>query len=263
MKHLFLAPLLTALLIVNITFAQVNPQTRTDTLKISIPNITTSGNQLFKGTLRSTYKVPLIFVAGGIFSLTDNEILSKEEIYEERNEWVPKFHHNADNYLQHAPILAVYGLNLIGVKGKNDFGNRTALLIKSELIMAALTCSLKRITTVPRPDDPGAKTSFPSGHTAQAFATATFLSKEYGHKSIWYSIAAYSMATTVGAMRVMNNRHWVSDVLVGAGIGIFSTNLVYLTHQNKWGRNKREGQTIVMPSFDGQTGMLSLVHRFN
>ena len=129
--------------------------------------------------------------------------------------------------------------------------------------MAAMTCSLKKITAVPRPDDPMTKTSFPSGHTAQAFATATFLSKEYGHKSIWYSIAAYSMATTVGALRVMNNRHWVSDVLVGAGIGIFSTNLAYLTHQYKWGKNGKSGQTIVMPSYDGQTGMLSLVHRFN
>ncbi len=263
MKYLFLAPFLTTLFIINITVAQINPQNGADTLKISIPNFATAGNQSFKGTLRSTYKVPLIFVAGGIFSLTDNEILSREEVYEERNEWIPKFHHHADNYLQHAPILAVYGLNMIGVKGKNDFGNRTALLIKSELIMTVLTCSLKKITAVPRPDDPGAKTSFPSGHTAQAFATATFLSKEYGHKSIWYSIAAYSMATTVGAMRVMNNRHWVSDVLVGAGIGIFSTNLAYLTHQYKWGKNGKSGQTLVMPSYDGQTGMLSLVHRFN
>lgn len=257
------ALLLVSFLIGNVTFAQINQQNRRDTLKISLPNFaTSSGSHSSKGTLKNTYKMPLILVATGLFSITDNEILSRAGIYEERNERIPNFHHCADDYLQHAPILAVYGLNLVGVKGKNNFGNRTALLIKSELIMATMTISLKKITAVPRPDS-GTPNSFPSGHTAQAFATATFLSKEYGHKSIWYSIAAYSMATTVGAMRVMNNRHWISDVLVGAGIGIFSTNLAYLTHQYKWGSNKKAGQTIVMPSFDGQIGMLSLVYQFN
>jgi membrane-associated phospholipid phosphatase len=70
------------------------------------------------------------------------------------------------------------------------------------------------------------------------------------------------VATGIGAMRVMNNRHWVSDVLVGAGIGVFSTNIVYLTHQYKWGNKKRAGQTMIVPSYDGQTGMMNVVHRF-
>jgi membrane-associated phospholipid phosphatase len=182
-------------------------------------------------------------------------------VHEERQEWMPKFHHRADDYLQYAPIVAVYGLNALGIKGKNDFGNRTALLVKSELLVGVLTYSLKRITAVPRPDT-GQPTSFPSGHTAQAFAAATFMAKEYGNKSIWYSIGAYTVATGIGAMRVMNNRHWVSDVLVGAGIGVFSTNIVYLTHQYKWGNKKRAGQTMIVPSYDGQTGMMNVVHRF-
>ncbi|MBK7653449.1 MAG: hypothetical protein IPJ20_25720 [Flammeovirgaceae bacterium] len=54
--------------------------------------------------------------------------------------------------MQYVPIIAVYGLNAAGVKGKNNFGNRTALLIKSELIMTVLTYSLKKIAVVPRPD---------------------------------------------------------------------------------------------------------------
>jgi membrane-associated phospholipid phosphatase len=67
---------------------------------------------------------------------------------------------------------------------------------------------------------------------------ATFLHKEYGHKSIWYSIGGYSIATTVGVMRVIGNRHWLSDVFVGAGIGILSTELVYATHQYKLSKGK-------------------------
>ncbi len=212
-------------------------------------------------SFRKAIAVPLLFTAAGLYSLTDNDIVNKYDVQEERNEWIPKYHNHIDNYLQYVPIAAVYGLNAIGIKGKNNFGNRTALLIKSELLVGVLTYSLKKLTAVPRPDT-GQPTSFPSGHTAQAFAAATFMAKEYGHKSIWYSISAYTVATGVGTMRVMNNRHWVSDVLVGAGIGILSTNLVYLTHQYKWGKKKSSGQTLIVPSYDGQTGMVSVVHRF-
>lgn len=214
----------------------------------------------FKG-FQKAVAVPLFFTAVGLYSQTDNDLLNKYEVQEARNEWMPKFHTHADDYVQYAPIVAVYGLNALGVKGKNNFGNRTAILIKSELMVGILTFSLKKITAVPRPDT-GQPTSFPSGHTTQAFAVATFMAKEYGHKSIWYSIGAYTVATGVGAMRVMNNRHWVSDVLVGAGIGIFSTNMAYLTHQYKWGKRKTGGQTLIVPLYDGQTGMVSVVHRF-
>jgi hypothetical protein len=204
---------------------------------------------------------PVLFMAAGLSTLdADND--DNYEIQEERNRYIPTFRHRADDYLQHAPIVIVYGLNWLGVKGENDFANRTAILIKSELMLGILTFSLKRITAVPRPDTKEL-TSFPSGHTAQAFAAATFMAREYGHKNIWYSIGAYTLATGVGAMRMMNNRHWMSDVLVGAGIGILSTNLAYLTHQYRWGKKNKGGQTIVMPSYDGQTGMVNIIHRIN
>lgn len=116
---------------------------------------------------------------------------------------------------------------------------------------------------VPRPDT-GQPTSMPSGHTAQAFAAATFMAREYGHRSVWYSIGAYSAATGVGVMRILNDRHWVSDVLVGAGVGILSTNLAYLTHHYRWGQKSyHHGSTVVFPSYDGRAGLISVVHRFN
>jgi membrane-associated phospholipid phosphatase len=120
--------------------------------------------------------------------------------------------------------------------------------------MAVLVFSLKKITAVPRPDT-GSLNSFPSGHTAQAFAAATFMHKEYGKQSIWYSIGAYSLATGIGAFRVMNNRHWISDVLAGAGIGIFSTNIAYLTHQNRWGHKKLKHETMVIPTYGQGPGV--------
>ena len=204
---------------------------------------------------------PALFIAAGVSTL-DGDNDDNYEIQEERNRYIPNFRYRADDYLQHSPIVIVYGLNWLGVEGKNDFANRTAILIKSEMMVAILTFSLKRITAVPRPDTKEL-TSLPSGHTAQAFAAATFMAREYGHKSIWYSIGAYTVATGVGAMRIMNNRHWISDVMVGAGIGILSTNLAYLTHQYRWGNKKKGGKTIVMPSYDGQTGMVNIIRRIN
>jgi hypothetical protein len=213
-----------------------------------------------------THKVLKAFVAPvalttvGLLAKTDNFFLSDQKVYEKRNESYPDFHTHADDYLQYVPIIAVYGLNAAGVKGKNNFGNRTALLIKSELIMTVLTYSLKKIAVVPRPDT-GDPTSFPSGHTAQAFAAATFMAKEYGHKSVWYSIGAYSVATSVGVLRVMNNRHWASDVFVGAGIGILSTNIAYLTHQYKWGGKKNN--TVIVPSYSNKAGGIYFSHAFH
>jgi hypothetical protein len=200
---------------------------------------------------------PAILICSGLIVMTDNDMIDRYKIEKERNEHFSKFRTHVDDYLQYTPAAAVYGLNICGVKGKNNFGNRTALLIKSELIMTAIVCPLKKITAVPRPDT-GAPNSFPSGHTAQVFAAATFMAKEYGGKSIWSSIGAYSVATGVGVLRVMNNRHWFSDVLAGAGIGILSTNLAYLTHQYKWtskhkDKKAKAGGLMIVPSYSGNT----------
>ncbi len=92
--------------------------------------------------------------------------------------------------------------------------------------MGATVNTLTQTTNVERPDGSN-RHSFPSGHTATAFMTATMLNKEYGHKSPWIGIGAYSVATATGLMRMANNKHWLSDVLTGAGIGILSTELGY------------------------------------
>jgi len=47
---------------------------------------------------------------------------------------------------------------------------------------------------------------------------------------------------------VLNNKHYLTDVLVGAGIGMLSTNLAYLSHRYRWGNNKSRSFTVV-PTF--------------
>ena len=84
---------------------------------------------------------------------------------------------------------------------------------------------------------------------------------EYGDKSIWYSIGAYSCATAVGMLRVAGNAHWISDVFAGAGFGMLSTELVYLTHQYKWDKEHLRRMDIFPWSNQKQKGV-ALVYTF-
>jgi membrane-associated phospholipid phosphatase len=165
----------------------------------------------------------------------------------------------ADDYLQYAPGVAVYAFNAFGIKGKNNIGNSTALMIKSFLLNGLITDRLKYGINEPRPN--GGVRSFPSGHTSKAFMFAHFMHKEFGEKSYWYSIGAYSCAATVGYMRVAKSAHWISDVLMGAGIGIFSTELVYLTHQYKWD-NEHLKRFDIFPFQLGNKKGLTFVYKF-
>jgi membrane-associated phospholipid phosphatase len=76
-------------------------------------------------------------------------------------------------------------------------------------------------------------------------------------KSQWYGIGAYTIATGVGALRMINTKHWQSDVVAGAGFGILSAHMAYLTHRNRWGRKPRlpEGMTLTPTLYGGATGL--------
>ena len=137
------------------------------------------------------------------------------------------FHTEIDNYTQFAGIGLTVGLKLAGVEGRSSWPRLAASSLASYAVMAAFVNGIKYTASELRPDG-STHNSWPSGHTATAFAGATILHKEYGlTRSPWYSIAGYSVATATGVMRVLNNRHWISDVLSGAGIGILSTELAY------------------------------------
>ena len=137
------------------------------------------------------------------------------------------FHSEIDNYTQFAGIGLTVGLKLAGVEGRSSWPRLFASSLASYGIMAGFVNGIKYTASELRPDG-STRNSWPSGHTATAFVGATILHKEYGlTRSPWYSIGGYTVATATGVMRVLNNRHWISDVLSGAGIGILSTELAY------------------------------------
>lgn len=171
--------------------------------------------------------IPSVFITYGIVALNNTYLLqldksTQEEIVEDH----PGFHTKADNYLQYAPALSVYALNAAGIKGIHSFRDRSIIYFMANTIMAVQVNSMKSITKELRPDGSAAN-SFPSGHTATAFVAAEFMHQEYKNLSPWYSIAGYTMATATGILRLYNNRHWMRDVVEGAGVGILSTKVAY------------------------------------
>jgi membrane-associated phospholipid phosphatase len=172
----------------------------------------------------------------------------------------PNFNTKAESYFQFAPIAMVYGLNLVGVEGKNRFIDRTALLGLSGGILG-LSGYLTKYTTHRLRPNRANYLSFPSGHTSIAFMGAEFLAQEYSDKSPVYTVLGYSFAVTTGIFRMYNRDHWFSDVVAGAGFGVLSTKAAYLiypyirnalTHtDNKTGR-----KTMLMPTYqNGTPGM--------
>jgi len=141
----------------------------------------------------------------------------------------PGFHTNVDNYLPYVPGVVSLGLASAGVKGKHSLGDQVILAILSNVVAQGVTQGLKRIVQYPRPDGED-NHSFPSGHATWAFTNATLLHEEYGQRSVFYSIGGYGTATAVGAMRVLNNKHWAADVLFGAAVGIGAAKVVYISY---------------------------------
>ena len=132
-----------------------------------------------------------------------------------------------DDYTQFFGPAMVVGLKLGGYEGRSDWPRLLASAAASYAIMAGLVNGIKYTAKEMRPDGSTAN-SWPSGHTATSFVGATLLHKEYGlTRSPWWSVAGYGVATATGVMRVLNNRHWISDVMSGAGIGIMSTEVGY------------------------------------
>jgi len=152
---------------------------------------------------------------------------SKKGFRSARFSFEKSFKTQIDNYTQYAPYAVVLGCKLAGYEGRSNWGRFLVSTAFSNMIMAASINSIKYSVKEMRPDN-STKNSFPSGHTATAFTAATILHKEYGlTRSPWFSVGGYAVATATGVMRVLNNRHWISDVMAGAGIGILSTELGY------------------------------------
>ncbi|MCW3465661.1 phosphatase PAP2 family protein [Chitinophaga nivalis] len=218
----------------------------------------------FRSTIAG-WAVPTAMIGYGFLALHTPALRELNETT--RDNWKIKDERHKikiDDYIQYTPFAAVYLLNAVGIHGKHNLRDRTMILGISALITAGTIQGLKRITDEERPDGTN-RMSFPSGHTATAFAAAEYLRQEYRDVSPWYGIGGYAVATATGALRIYNNRHWLSDVVAGAGIGILSTKAAYWMYpwvQRKLFKpNSHAATTLLMPYYNAEfrSAGLSLV----
>jgi membrane-associated phospholipid phosphatase len=101
-------------------------------------------------------------------------------------------------------------------------------LIRAQVLAELFTTGVKQSVRRPRPE--GAGFSFPSGHTAVSFASATVLQEHFGWK---VGFPAYAVASYVAASRVQMKRHYLSDIALGATVGIVSGRTVTLGGRHK------------------------------
>jgi hypothetical protein len=211
-----------------------------------------------------SFIVPGIMIAYGAIALKSQKLQQfnlelKEKI------WIENPHkiQHIDNYLPFVPAAAVYGLNAMGIHGKHNFRDRSMMYLMSNIIIVSVNLPLKHLTRELRPDSSNYY-SFTSGHTAVAFASAEFLWQEYKDVSPWYGIAGYLVASSTGYLRMYNNKHWFSDVVAGAGLGIASVKLSYWLYpkiQHLFFK-KNPAHTMIMPTYQQGAFGFSMIHTY-
>lgn len=107
------------------------------------------------------------------------------------------------------------------------------------------------------PKEPNGKrlnNSFPSGHTTAAFSAATVYALEYKDRPL-IPIVAYSAASLIGLSRLVENKHWATDVLTGAALGYLTGRLVVNNYHRyakiKAPRQKKNTVTFNLQYNDG------------
>ncbi len=159
---------------------------------------------------------------------------------------------HADDYIQFIPAVAYLGLDFIGAESNQSLADRMVITAMAHVLMGATVLCIKDTYPHMRPDG-SASNSFPSGHTATAFVGAELVRQAFKDESPWYGIGAYTLATTVAAMRIYNDKHWFSDVVAGAGIGIISARLATLfypylkEHFSDLRKNAKKTETFISP----------------
>lgn len=153
---------------------------------------------------------------------------------------------NFGDYIQYVPAVTVLGLKVSGVKGRTTWGRFFSEAAMGAALSVGFAQGFKYLTARERPNG-NDNHSFPSGHTTLAFASATFMHHEYGWRSPWYSIGAYSLAMLTAVQRVATGWHHMSDTMFGMVFGIGAVELGYWLNSLIW---KEKGLTDVYEDRD-------------
>ena len=231
------------------SFAQKN----TKSPRLESINWIDQGIDLKMNSWQKKVMVPTAFMIAG---LSLNTMETKTKIQDILLEPFNGYKTTLDDYIQYAPIATMYAADLLKTPARNNIWNQTKYLAISEIVTAGIIHLLKNTTKIARPNS-STLTSFPSGHTGQAFVASQLLFNEYYRTRPLLGLSGYAFAGATGALRIINNRHWVPDVLMGAGIAILVTNLVYyfepLKKWNPFKNVKSDATLILLPNLQNDT----------
>ncbi len=220
-----------------------------------------------KGFFNSSYSkfiIPTTLITYGVLTRTNKSLRNLDlSTNNEVGEHISK-KNPFDNYIQFAPAVAVYGLDFAGVKAKHNFRDRTLVMATAYLIMGTTVATMKTTTHIERPNGSN-DNSFPSGHTATAFVGAHILFMEYKDVSPWIGIGGYTVATATATMRILNKKHWISDVVTGAGIGLLSAELGYIllpVWHSVLGIKQKDKNLVILPIASPENMGMALAYTF-
>ena len=131
-----------------------------------------------------------------------------------------------DGWVQGAAALFTYGVGRL--HGNAKVAHTGSDLVRAQILNGILTKGLKLAVDRQRPD--GGGHSFPSGHTAAVFASASVLHGHFGWKT---ALPAYTLAAFVGWTRLRDEQHWLSDIGAGAAIGVIVGQTITAGHRQR------------------------------
>ena len=171
------------------------------------------------------------------------------------------FRSGADNIFPFVPIAQIYLGKTLGFEPKTNYRNQTVNILVANTATVIVTEIAKRIAKRTRPDLSD-NMSFPSGHSAVAFTNATLLYYEYKDSNFWYASSGFLFAGATAAFRLANNKHYASDVLAGAGIGMVSGIIFSHVSPLKSIRVSKKTNTtaFIYPQIGNQIGLGAIIN---
>ena len=215
-------------------------------IKSSAQNDTLIVKTVPKKSLLKQAILPISLITAGV--LISNSAFEKSLQKDIRNGVGNDFSTTIDDHILFVPVVQMYAADALGVKAKNHWFDQSKNLALAILVNDLISTTLKKNIHKIRPNGDTDAESFPSGHTSYAFTIATVLYEEFKDTSPILAYSGYAFATTTGALRMMNNKHWISDVLAGAGIGILVTEVIYSFDPIiKWNPFKKTTNVTLLP----------------
>tara|TARA_Y100001001_G_C7975545_1_gene297462 strand:- start:489 stop:1211 length:723 start_codon:yes stop_codon:yes gene_type:complete len=171
------------------------------------------------GRIFSNNSNQIILGTAALAALSSIRVDQKIKVYAQDRGLLPeKVSHFGDmygGYWAHWIIWSSILGTSISNKEKNNFSEKLEFSTLAMITNGVITELMKRSFGRVRPNG-GCCKSFPSGHTSHSFTVATIANELYGKE---VGIAAYCLAALVATSRIHDNKHYLSDVIFGAGLG--------------------------------------------